>query len=145
MTAPVSFDELSTTYEWVSAGIYSQNRAYVSRVTGKIHWVSEPDLDDEEIPEDIEDGTVYVAVPHKKDLELGLRTLALRFTKENLPGSYETVCECFSRKGANARFQSFLERAGQLQAWYAYRDAAEERALREWAAETGLQLTKQVG
>lgn len=41
------------------------------RASGKIYWSSESEALDEELPEDIEDGTCYVAVPDKRDLDLG--------------------------------------------------------------------------
>jgi hypothetical protein len=41
---------------------------------------------DEVLPEDIEDGSIYVAVPHKYDVNLG-NNLALAFAEEQLAGS----------------------------------------------------------
>jgi hypothetical protein len=54
---------------------------------------------EDELPEDIEDGSVYVAVPHKNDLDLG-KNLVLKFTDGKLPESYATVAAFFRQRGA---------------------------------------------
>ena len=61
MNVPVSFDELLAAYEWVSAGEVAalDCEAYVSRATGAVHWCGEGI--DEPLPEDIEDGNLYIA------------------------------------------------------------------------------------
>lgn len=139
MSVPVSLDELIIAYEWVSAGESSglAAAAYVSRVTGQVHWAGEGV--DEELPPDIDDGSVYVAVPQKRDFDLG-RSLALQFVEEHLPQSYDTVYGYFRRQGAYARFKGLLEKAGQLEAWHGYEQAATEKALREWCDENGIVL-----
>jgi hypothetical protein len=134
----VSFDDLLAAHEWVSSGGTLENRAYVSRTTGNIHLSSEAGID-EELPEDVEDENLYVAVPHKNHLDLG-RALALRFVSERLPGSYELAHGYFRKSGAYGRFKSLLERTGQLDAWYEYEASSVERALREWGADHGLQF-----
>src|SRR5882672_6628473 len=111
--------------------------AYVSRVTGTVHWSGEGV--DGELPEDIEDESLYIAVPHKSEFGLG-RSLALRFAEEHLSASYDVVCEYFRKRGAYGRFKSLLENAGQLEAWHQYEQAATEQALREWCEENGLDL-----
>lgn len=109
----------------------------MSRLTGIIHWIS--DAIDEEPPEDIDDGSVYIAVPHKNDLDLG-RALALRFAAERLPDSQGVIAGFFRQSGAYRRFKDFLDRQGRLQEWYDYEAAATEHALRAWSREQGLQL-----
>jgi hypothetical protein len=135
----VSREDLLAAFEWVSAGDAAavDCNAYVSRLTGTVHWVGEGI--DEEPPEDIEDGSVYVAVPHKSELDLG-RSLALRYVEAQLPQSYETVHEFFRKRGAYSRFKSLLERAGHLEAWHSYEQNAVEEALREWCKENGFAL-----
>ena len=113
--------------------------AYVSRVTGTVHWSGEGV--DGELPEDIEDESLYIAVPHKSELDLG-RSLALRFVEEHLPRSRETVYGFFRKRGAYSHFKSLLEHAGQLEAWRLYEQAATEKALREWCAENGFALVR---
>ena len=95
---------------------------------------------EDELPEDIEDGSIYIAVPHKNDLNLG-KNLVLNFTDERLPDSYATVDTFFRKRGAYGRFKDLLERKGLLEAWYEYEAQTVEQALRAWSAENGLQLT----
>jgi uncharacterized protein UPF0158 len=138
-SAPVSFDDLLTAYEWVSSADPLENEAYVSRATGQILWSSSITDVEEELPEDIEDGRVYLAVPHKHDLDLG-RELAFRFVEEHLPDSRGVVFEFFRKRGAYSRFKSLLEQRNQLENWYKYEESAVEEGLREWCRENGLQL-----
>src|SRR5437867_13189149 len=130
MSALVSFDELLAAFEWVRAGEAAaiDCEAYVSRVTGKLHWAGEGA--DEELPEDIEDGSLYIAVPRRSEFDLG-SSLVFRFAEERLPGERETVREYFRKRGAYSRFKSLLAHRGQLDAWHEYEQAAVEAALRE--------------
>ncbi len=95
---------------------------------------------DDELPEDIEDGSLYVSVPSKHDLNLG-KDLALAFAEEQLADSYQTVSNFFRQRGAYGRFKDFLETKGCLNTWYAYEAMATEQALRTWAAEEGLSVS----
>jgi hypothetical protein len=116
-----------------------ENSAFVSLETGATHCASALIELEDELPEDIEDGSLYIAVPHKNDLDLG-KSLVLRFADEALPESYATVAGFFRQRGAYGRFKDFLERKRMLQAWYEFEAQAVERALREWSEEHGLQL-----
>jgi hypothetical protein len=141
MSVMVDLDELLSAYEWVSAGEAAavDAEAYINRIDGQIHWCGEGV--DEERPEDMEDGTVHIAVPHRSELDLG-RPLALRFAEEHLPRSREEVDGYFRKRGAYSRFKSLLERVGQLDAWYQYEQAAKEEALRKWCAENGFTASR---
>ena len=141
MSVLVDLDELLAAYEWVSAGEAAavDAEAYISRIDGQIHWCGEGV--DEEPPEDIEDGTAYIAVLRKSELDLG-RSLALRFAEEHLPRSWEEVDGYFRQRGAYSRFKSLLERVGQLDAWHQYEQAATEEALSEWCAENGFTASR---
>ena len=141
-SAPVSFDDLLAAFEWVSAAGPFENEAYVSRVTGKLHWSSSLNELDEELPEDIEDESIYLAVPHKTDLELG-RDLVYRFVEDHLPEFFELVSGFFRKRGAYSRFKTLLERKGKLEAWYEYEASAVEQALRDWCADNEIPLTSQ--
>lgn len=143
-SAPVKFDDLLAAYEWVNSSSPMENQAYVSRITGAIHWSSSMGDLDEELPEDIDDGGIYVSVPHKYDLNLG-KNLALTFAEEQLADSYETVKNIFHHRGAYGRFKDLLERKGYLQAWYDYEANAIEFALREWCTEQGLSIANGSG
>ena len=141
MRVSVKLDELLAAYEWVSDGeaLAMDCEAYISRNAGTVHWCGEGV--DEELPEDIEDGTLYIAVPHKTEFELG-RSLVFRFVEEQLPHSREKVYEFFRKRGAYANFKSLLASNGQLDAWHKYEDAATETALREWCEENGFVLVR---
>lgn len=136
--APVKFDDLLAAYEWVSSSP-DDSEAFVSRLTGMVHWSSNTIELDEALPDDIEDGRIYVAVPNKHDLNLG-KNLALTFAEERLADSYQTVANLFRQRGAYARFKDFLERKGLLQAWYDFEAKATELALREWADDEGISI-----
>ena len=136
--APVKFEDLLAGYEWVSSSP-DDSEAFVSRITGEVHWSSSSIELDEELPEDIEDGSIYVAVPNKHDLNLG-KNLALSFAEERLEDSYQTIANFFRQRGAYGRFKDLLERKGCLEAWYDYEARATELALLEWAAEEGISI-----
>ena len=141
LSAPVKFDDVLAAYEWVSSSSPTENEAFVSRITGNVHWSSSIIDLDEELPEDIEDGSIYVSVPHKYDLNLG-KDLALTFAAERIADSYETVSNIFRQRGAYGKFKDLLEREGHLEAWYEYEANAIELALCEWAAEQGLLIAE---
>ena len=138
-TTSISFSEFLASFEWVSAALPCENEAYVNRISGNILYSSNSNEVEEVLPLDIEDETVFVTVPNKRDLDLG-RGLALRFVEEHLPESYVFVHGFFRSGGAYARFKDLLERKNQLENWYAFEKTAVEQSLREWSAENGLQL-----
>lgn len=132
----VNLEELLLSCEWVSssetAGLDAE--AYISRSSGKIYWVGEG-VDDEP-PEDIEDESRYVPVPHKSELGLG-RSLALRFVDLHLPHASETTREYFRKRGAYQRFKALLDQHGKLDDWHRHEQRAEEEALKEWCLDNG--------
>ena len=127
----VNYDALSTALEFVSSGMLTEHRAYISIDTGVIYWVADSSDIDDDAPEGLEESDRYVAVPSKTDLGLG-RPLALQFTEERLPDEYEAVRQFFARPGAYSRFKDLLAAHEQLDAWYAFEAERTERALREW-------------
>lgn len=140
LSAPVNFDDLFAAYEWVSSSSPSENEAFVSRITGSVHWSSNIDGLEDDLPVDIADENTYVSVPHKNDLNLG-NNLVLSFAEEHLIESYEAVSSFFRQRGAYGRFKDLLEQKGQLQSWYDYEAMVTEQALREWCAEQGLSIS----
>ncbi|MEN3291751.1 MAG: hypothetical protein V7642_1004 [Burkholderiales bacterium] len=137
----VNQEEVYSAYQFVSAAA-SMAEAFISLDTGKIYWVSDEtrDLEEEEIPDDIETSDRYLAIPNQRDLDLGQR-LIFRFIREQLPQHYDRVAGIFSRKGAYSRFKDFLRSEGALEKWYAYEEQAEGRALHEWCADHGIEVT----
>jgi hypothetical protein len=139
--AAVNYDELELTFDFVSSAGLGEHRAYVSLDTEKLHWVSaENPLEEDDLPDDLESSNRYVAVPHKNELDLG-RELALRFAAETLPNRYRDIQDCFRRRGAYARFKDILDAAGHLDGWYRFEADSTERALREWCAANGIEVT----
>jgi hypothetical protein len=129
----VSLDQLQNAMEWVS-GDFLDNEAYICRQTGKIYWVDgDPGMidEEEEVPEDIHDADKYIAVPDKRDLDLG-KQLAFDFTSQYLAERYDDVRDMFRAKGAYRRFKDILERKGLLEEWYRYSDERAAKALAEW-------------
>ena len=137
--ATVNFNDLLDAHEWVNAGERSENPAWISRMTGKIHCASTVVDVDEALPDDIDDDHIYVEIPHKHDLDLG-NALALGFVEEQLPQEYASAARMFQKRGAYAQFKNLLERHKKLQAWYDYRNNAEEAALRQWCADNDIPL-----
>lgn len=131
MTALVSLDELEAALDLASNGC----DAYVSRATGHVCW-NTPDFSlAEAFPDDADDPTL-IPVPSARDLDLG-RRLVSRFAQDEAPDWADDINACFARKGAYARFNALLERAGLLDRWQAYRAAARRAALTAWAEEEG--------
>lgn len=135
----VEFDDLLSAFEWVNASHLGDNSAFVCRETGTIHWGSDSaDLDDE-LPEDIDDGRLYVAVPHGAELGLG-RRLALAFTEKVLPDSVSEVSGFFRKPGAYPRFRDLLHREQRVDEWREFERAEIARALRAWAEQHGVRI-----
>jgi hypothetical protein len=93
--------------------------------------LSELDEPEDELPDDIEDGEKYVAIPDKRELDLG-KPLALDFAPQVLPGDFDEVRRMFSRRGAYAGFKQLLAERRALDQRYDFEQKATERALREW-------------
>ncbi len=135
----VKFDTVYESFQYVASGESGTNQAYLNRQTGEVHWHSDMYDNFEELPEDIDDDEKYVAIPDRKELDLG-KPLVLRFANEFLPDDLDEVYEIFRRKGAYARFKHFLGRRRALDQWYAFSDKAEQEALRQWCADNGIEL-----
>ena len=135
----ITFDDLEAALLWVSSAAPFENSAFISRATGKVFYASDAYDTEDELPEDVEDATLYCSVPHKNDLDLG-RKLALRFASEYLPEQELRVQDYFHRRGAYARFKDLLERTGRLDEWYQYEQKATKTALLAWAAGEGLKV-----
>jgi Uncharacterised protein family (UPF0158) len=141
MATRVKFSELVDAFDWTSTAGPYENAAYVSRASGRIWLVTDFDDEGEDPPEDVDDESLYLAVPSKSELDLG-RSLALAFVQQSLPESYDLVKNFFARAGAYARFKDFLDEHGRLEDWYAYETAGVHEALRGWAAENELEIVE---
>lgn len=135
----VKLSELQDAFLFVCAGEISESAAYISRETGKIHWCGDAVEGLEETPDDLDDESAYIAVPHKRDLDLGQR-LIFRFMRERAPALYPSVQEIFGSKGAYRRFKDFLDRHNLLDQWYEFEEAQTIAALTEWCSDNGIAI-----
>jgi hypothetical protein len=136
----MKYEALESAFHWASSGAPFENTAFLNRQTGEVHIQSMNGYTDEELPDDIEDVLVYVAVPHKNDLDLG-RDLVIGFVEDFAPQHLNTVLSYFRQLGAYAKFKNLLERESLLDGWYKYEADATQQALLAWAAENGIQVT----
>src|SRR2546430_12357628 len=109
---PVSFSDVQLAFEFMSSGGMGENEAYLDRQSGKIYLHSEFGDNGEELPDDI-DNEKYIAIPDKRELDLG-KPLVLDFAREFLPDDYDEVRHIFSRTGAYRRYKDLLVRRGAL-------------------------------
>jgi hypothetical protein len=137
---PTSFSDIELAFEFVSSTSVGTNEAFLCRRTGKIYWRSDSlDELDEEIPDDIEDEEKYIAIPGKRDLDLG-KPLVMDFAREFLPNDFDEVRYMFSRSGAYKKFRALVTRRNVLDRWYEFESKATERALREWCELNAIEL-----
>ena len=136
----LSFEDLLDAYEWVSADPSYENTAYVNRSTGAVYWDTDAADTSEELPDDIEDGTKYIAVPHKHDLDLG-KSLVFEFADEHIQDDVGKVSGFFRRPGAYGKFKDLLERRNLLETWYEFERKRTEIAFHHWAAENSIPLS----
>ncbi|WP_287222102.1 hypothetical protein [Mesorhizobium sp.] len=73
MAMTVNFSEVLDAFEFVNSGGAGENQAYQCMETGKIYCHSEWVDDVEELPDDLEDSERYIAIPDKRELDLGNR------------------------------------------------------------------------
>ncbi len=137
----VTYEEISSAFEFVASGAPMEHSAYISLDTGQIYWASELASLDEELPDDLGTSDRYLVVPHKTELDLG-KNLALRFAAEELPDLYEQIANIFRSKGAYGRFKQLLEDEAFLEKWYKFEEEATEKALREWCAANDIQIVE---
>ena len=136
----ISFDDLESALLWVSSAGPFENSAFISKDTGQVHITSTTYEPEDELPEDIDDASHCLSVPHKNDLDLG-RSLALNFVADHVPQDLVTVQGYFHRRGAYGRFKDLMERRGVLEKWYEYERQATKTALLAWAKENELTVT----
>ncbi|HDH97620.1 MAG TPA: hypothetical protein ENF70_00605 [Deltaproteobacteria bacterium] len=107
--------------------------------TGQIFYVSEEAGIDEIGEQDIEPKN-SIEIPDKYELDLGQR-LVFEFVEMYLPDEYHRVRQMFRKRGAYSRYKRFLQSRGMLDAWYEFEKQREERALRQWCKDNGIELS----
>lgn len=141
---PITYADLESALLWSSSGAPYENEAFLCRKTGEVFLKSMNGDFEEELPEDIEDGTLYVTMPHKNELDLG-RSLVFSFVEAELPQSVGLVQKFFRQRGAYGKFKALLDREGHLEHWYEYEAKATEAALSTWASENGFVVLRNAG
>lgn len=132
--AAVSLDDLVAAFEFVSFDGQAEHRAYICTDTGTIHYLTDDPKLNEGVPEDIEESDQYIAVPDKRELDLG-RDQVFAFVARELPDEWDTVRDLFRRRGAYRRLKDFLQTTGMLEKWYQFEQKSSEDALRSWCGE----------
>ena len=132
MPVSVDWNDLLNTFEFASLGQPHEHEAVLCRKTGKFLWLTDVEEDIEAWPDDADDKEKYLAIPHKKELDLG-KPLVLEFARQFLPDQFAEVRRMFDRRGAYARFNDLL-RHNALDRRYDFENKATEAALREWCA-----------
>ena len=132
MPVSVDWNDLLNTFEFTSLGQPHEHEAVLCRKTGKFLWLTDVEEDIEAWPDDADDKEKYLAIPHKKELDLG-KPLVLEFARQFLPDQFAEVRRMFDRRGAYARFIDLL-RHNALDRRYDFENKATEAALREWCA-----------
>ncbi|MFK4489501.1 hypothetical protein [Bradyrhizobium sp. USDA 336] len=133
---PVKFGDILQAFEFadIDSGM-GQCHTFICRQTGKIYYQFDQDdlqeIEDDELPDDIEDETKYLQIPNTRDLDLG-KPLVIAFAREFLPNDLDDVRTIFSKRGAYQKFKALLSRRAAIDAWHDYRNKAKERALRDW-------------
>ena len=141
LSGTVKFQDLEAALEWSSAGAPFENTAIFNRQTGELFFKSMSGYASEELPEDIDDGTLYIAVPHKNDLDLG-RELVFDFVESEAPSQVGVVAGFFRQRGAYSKYKALLERESLLEKWYKFETRASRAALLSWATENGFSVTE---
>lgn len=129
----VKISELIDALAFASGPDYFGNEAYVNRETDRVVLVSDEFCDAEDMPDTL-DPDVWVQIPQKAELDLGVH-LVTGFVGEFMPDLEMTVRGIFQKKGAYARFKTLLEAQGQLKRWYEYEEANTVDALQNWCVE----------
>jgi hypothetical protein len=141
---PVSFDDILEAFELVSFGDPGQHQVFLCRQTGELYWHSEFDNEFDELPDDIDDSKKYIALPDKRELDLG-KPLALAFARQFLPEQLGEVRYIFSKRGAYAKFKNLLVRKSMLDQWHDFERRAEQAALRAWCEEHSIEVEDRKG
>jgi hypothetical protein len=137
---PAKLSDIELAFEFASAG--DECAAYVCRQTGEIYYVGgdqysgEPD---DEVPDDIDDGSKYAAVPGKRELDLG-KPMVLAFAREVLPEDFNEIRDIFSKRGAYQKFKGLLDRRGAIDRWHAFENETTRAALRAWCEAEAIEL-----
>ncbi|MDP3007705.1 MAG: hypothetical protein Q8N30_01370, partial [Methylococcales bacterium] len=119
MTANISDIELGI--EFISSDFTGDGEAFLSVATGEVFYRSEYIDEENPLPNDIDDQSKYLPLPHKRDLDLGA-VLVFDFVEQQRPDEYAEIRAMFRKKGAYRRFSDWLDRHNLLDDWYRFKN-----------------------
>jgi Uncharacterised protein family (UPF0158) len=134
------YRDIMDAFDFVNFGGLCEPEAYLNIHTGKIFFYSDFVDSEYELPQDIDDASTYIVLPHKIDLDLG-KNLVLKFTSHHMPEELETIESIFRNKGAYSKFKHILESKDMLDKWYQYEKKAGEEALQEWCKVNEIEIS----
>jgi hypothetical protein len=135
----VLMSDLLEGFEFASSGEFFDAAAYLSLDTGVVYLVGEGTEIDDDTPADLLTSDRYVAIPTRRDLDLG-KTLALRFARRHMANDADSIADFFRHSGAYGRFKELVDRRGRLEQWFEFEAKAVRLALAEWCAANELEL-----
>ena len=133
------FKAIEEAFFHVDFGQAFEGVAILCKDTGEIFYDSNNEWEEESIPDEVWQRKDCIGIPDKRDLDLGT-VLVFEFVNEYMPEMYGRVKRIFSHSGAYANFKDLLEDKELLETWYEFEDKKEEKAIREWCAENGVEL-----
>ena len=119
---------------FISSDPALESEAFLSLCSGEIHYRSPYTEDFETVPDDIDDKTKYLSLPHKNDLDLGI-ALVFEFVAERCPSAEDEVRAMFRKRGAYSRFKDWAERHDLLNDWFRFEEEQTFKAVAEWCSE----------
>ena len=119
---------------FISSDPDGESEAFLSLRSGKIYYRSSYTEDFDTIPDDIDDETKYLPIPHKNDLDLGL-ALIFEFVTERCPSAEEEVRAMFRKRGSYSRFKNWAERHDLLDDWYRFEEEITFKAVTQWCSD----------
>ena len=133
----IDYSDLEMAFEFVSSGYEGEHAAYLDRLSGEIYYDS--DASEDEMPDDLFTNDKYVEIPTKKEFGLG-KSLAIKFSQNQLSSDLNMVYNIFSSSRAYANFKALLTKRGLLQTWYTFEQAALKKAILEWCADNEISI-----
>ena len=108
----------------------------VHRATGQV-FLSSIKSGYDDMPADVVGNADYIAIPHKKELDL-VKPLALAFIRQHCPAELRRTQAIFARPGAYRHFRDLLKQKRLVDLWELFESEQTRAALQQWCAEKGL-------
>ena len=124
----IDMDDFEFAMDFISSDLFD-NQAYIDTESGAIYCSGEGV--EEPLPDDIDENDKYLAIPTKRDLELG-KPLALKFTALEMPDQIEDVYAMFRKRGAYAKFKHLLNTLELTEKWYVFEKSETQQAITDW-------------